>query len=153
MHFKTTFFTSCHRHFVLCTWLLLSLWQQRGPSIRFHGLVVRRPMMLLGASCSLCTNVPQGSLIVIDNAPYHSRNDETYPVSKWKKQQYIDWLKSKDIAVPKNFTSRTLDYVQTEKDRYLAKIVESIAKNAGHETLHLPASLRAQSNQNGLGGP
>ena len=41
---------------------------------------------------SLCTNVPQGSLIVIDNAPYHSRNDETYPVSKWKKQ-YIDWLK------------------------------------------------------------
>ena len=52
---------------------------------------------------SLCTNVRQGSLIVIDNAPYHSRNDETYPVSKWKKQQYIDWLKSKDIAVPKKF--------------------------------------------------
>ena len=50
---------------------------------------------------SSCTNVPQGSLIVIDNAPYHSRNDETYPVSKWKKQQYIDWLKSKDTAVPK----------------------------------------------------
>ena len=65
---------------------------------------------------SLCTNVPQGSLIVIDNAPYHSRNDETYPVSKWKKQQYIDWLKSKDIGVPKKkFTSRTLDYVQTGK--------------------------------------
>ena len=31
---------------------------------------------------SLCTNVPQGSLIVIDNGPYHSRNDETCPVSK-----------------------------------------------------------------------
>ena len=55
---------------------------------------------------SLCTNVPQGSLIVIDNAPYHSRNDKTYPVSKWKKQQYIDWLKSKDIAVPKKFRKR-----------------------------------------------
>ena len=25
-----------------------------------------------------------------------------------------------------------------ERDRYPAKIVESIAKNAGHETLHLP---------------
>ena len=79
---------------------------------------------------SLCTNVPQGSLIVIDNAPYHSRNDETYPLSKWKKQQYIDCLKSKDIAVrKKKFTSQTLDYVQTGK---------SIAKNAGHETLRLP---------------
>ena len=64
---------------------------------------------------SLCTNVPQGSLIVIDNAPYHSRNDETYPVSKWKKQQYIDWLKSKDIAVPKKFYEPNLDYVQTGK--------------------------------------
>ena len=64
---------------------------------------------------SLYINVPQGSLIVIDNAPYHSRNDKTYPVSKWKKQQYIDWLKSKDIAVPKKFTSRTLDYVQRGK--------------------------------------
>ena len=65
---------------------------------------------------SLCTNVPQGSLIVIDNAPYHSRNDETYPVSKWKKQQYIDWLKSKDIAVPKkNLRAELWTYVQTGK--------------------------------------
>ena len=88
---------------------------------------------------SLCTNVPQGSLIVIDNAPYHSRNDETYPVSKWKKQQYIDWLKSKDIAVPKKILRAELwTMCKQERDRYPAKIVESIAKNARHETLHLP---------------
>ena len=64
---------------------------------------------------SLCTNVPQGSLIVIDNAPYHSRDEETYPVSKWKKQQYIDWLKRRILLFRKNFTSRTLDNVQTGK--------------------------------------
>ena len=88
---------------------------------------------------SLCTNVPQRSLIVIDNAPYHSRNDETYPVSKWKKQQYIDWLKSKDIAVPKKMLRAELwTMCKQERDRYPAKIVESIAKNAGHETLRLP---------------
>ena len=83
--------------------------------------------------------VPQGSLIVIDNAPYHSRNDETYPVSKWKKQQYIDWLKSKDIAVPKKILRAELwTMCKQERDCYPAKIVESIAKNAGHETLCLP---------------
>ena len=88
---------------------------------------------------SLCTNVPQGSLIVIDNAPYHSRNDETYPISKWKKQQYIDWLKSKDIAVPKKILRAELwTMCKQERDCYPAKIVESIAKNAGHETLCLP---------------
>ena len=81
----------------------------------------------------------RGSLIVIDNASYHSRNDETYPVSKWKKQQYIDWLKSKDIAVQKkNSRAELWTMCKQERDRYPAKIVESIAKNAGHETLHLP---------------
>ena len=89
---------------------------------------------------SLCTNVPQGSLIVIDNAPYHSRKDETYPVSKWKKQQYIDWLKSKDIAVPKKILRAELwTMCKQERDCYPAKIVESIAKNAGHEPLRLPS--------------
>ena len=68
-------------------------------------------------------------MIVIDNAPYHSRNDETYPVSKWKKQQYIDWLKSKDIAVPKkNLRAKLWAMCKQERDRYPAKIVESIAK-------------------------
>ena len=88
---------------------------------------------------SLCTNVPQGSLIVINNAPYHSRNDETYPVSKWKKQQYIDWLKSKDNVVPKKILRAELwTMCRQERDRCPVKIVESIAKNAGHETLRLP---------------
>ena len=102
---------------------------------------------------SLCTNVPQGSLIVIDNAPYHSRNDETYPVSKWKKQQYIDWLKSKDIAVPKKILRAELwTMCKQERDRYPAKIVESIAKNAGHETLHLPHIIANSIQSKWFGG-
>ena len=88
---------------------------------------------------SLCTNVPQGSLIVIDNAPYHSRNDETYPVSKWEKQPYIDWLKSKDIAVPKKIYEPNFGLCANRKEiTTRPKIVESVAKNAGHETLRLP---------------
>ena len=52
---------------------------------------------------------------------------------------YIDWLKSKDIAVPKNILRAELwTMCKQERDRYPAKIVESIAKNAGHETLRLP---------------
>ena len=102
---------------------------------------------------SLCTNVPQGSLIVIDNAPYHSRNDETYPVSKWKKQQYIDWLKSKDIAVPKKILRAELwTMCKRERDRYPAKIVESIAKNARHETLRLPRIIANSIQSKWFGG-
>ena len=32
---------------------------------------------------SICQNIPKHSVIVIDNAPYHSKNTENYPTSKW----------------------------------------------------------------------
>ena len=51
---------------------------------------------------------------------------------------YTDWLKSKDIAVLKKILRAELwTMCKQERDRYPAKIVESIAKNAGHETLRL----------------
>ena len=31
---------------------------------------------------SICQNIPKHSVIVIDNAPYHSKNTENYPTSK-----------------------------------------------------------------------
>ena len=102
---------------------------------------------------SLCTNVPQGSLIVIDNAPYHSRNDETYPVSRWKKQQYIDWLKSKDIAVLKKILRAELwTMCKEERYRYPARIIEGIAKNAGYETLRLPRIIANSIQSKWFGG-
>ena len=52
---------------------------------------------------------------------------------------YTDWLKSKDIAVPQKFYEPNFGLCANRKEiGYPAKIVESIAKNAGHETLRLP---------------
>ena len=34
---------------------------------------------------SICQNIPKHSLIVIDNAPYHSKNTGNYSTSKWRK--------------------------------------------------------------------
>ena len=55
VHLKTTFPTSCRGHLVLCTGFLLSLWLgvTTERTISFHRPIVRQPMMLLGASCSL----------------------------------------------------------------------------------------------------
>ena len=46
---------------------------------------------------SICQNILKHSVIVIDNAPYHSKNTENYPASKWLKQQFVDWLTEKNI--------------------------------------------------------
>ena len=32
---------------------------------------------------SICQNIQKHWVIVIDNAPYHSKNTENYPTSKW----------------------------------------------------------------------
>ena len=38
---------------------------------------------------SVCQNIPKHSVIAIDNAPYHSKNMENHPTSKWRKEQFV----------------------------------------------------------------
>ena len=62
---------------------------------------------------SICQNVPKHSVIVIDNAPYHSKNMENYPTSKWRKQQFVYWLTEKNITFPdKALRAELLDISQ-----------------------------------------
>ena len=42
---------------------------------------------------NVCKLLKPNSVIIIDNASYHSRNADDFPVSKWKKSQLQDWLK------------------------------------------------------------
>ena len=49
---------------------------------------------------SICQYIPKHSVIVIDNAPYHSKNMENYPTSKWRKQQFVDLLTEKNTTFP-----------------------------------------------------
>ena len=52
-------------------------------------------------SISLIPNVPTNSLIVIDNATYHSCRIELLPVKSWTKKRMIEWLQGKGIQHPK----------------------------------------------------
>ena len=49
----------------------------------------------------LCPNLEPNSVIVIDNASYHSRNCPDYPLSTWKKNELSNWLKDKGISFPR----------------------------------------------------
>ena len=48
----------------------------------------------------LCRSLEPNSVIVIDNASYHSRNCHDYPLSTWKKNELSNWLKDKGISFP-----------------------------------------------------
>ena len=45
----------------------------------------------------VCQLLKPNSVIVTDNASDHSRNDVNYPLSKWKKAQFQDWLTHHNI--------------------------------------------------------
>ena len=50
----------------------------------------------------LLPNVPPNSLIVMDNASYHSRCSDPVPVKSWTKQKMQDWLQAKGVEFPTN---------------------------------------------------
>ncbi|KAJ8983151.1 hypothetical protein NQ317_016250 [Molorchus minor] len=41
---------------------------------------------------SVLSSIEHGVIVVMDNAPYHSRRTEKLPTSAWKKGQILEWL-------------------------------------------------------------
>ena len=79
---------------------------------------------------SICQNIPKHSVIVIDNAPYHSKYMENYPTSKWRKQKFVDWLTEKNITFPdKALRAELWTLVKSEREKC------PVAKECGHEIL------------------
>lgn len=87
----------------------------------------------------LLPNLKRPSLIIIDNASYHSRLLETWPNSGWKKEAMIKWLEDKNIAFPESATKKVLwgliGHIPKPPKSY---VVDSIIHEAGHEVLRLP---------------
>ena len=88
---------------------------------------------------SICQNIPKHSVIVIDNVPYHSKNTENYPTSKWRKQQLVDWPTEKNITLPdKALRAELWTLVKSEREKFPDKVMETVAKEYGHKILRLP---------------
>ena len=74
------------------------------------------------------------SLIVIDNAPYHSRRLEPVPTMNSRKQVMQDWLTAHEIEYPEHALKRELYAVIKASN----VAVDEMVKAAGHEVVRLP---------------
>ena len=64
---------------------------------------------------------------------------ENYPTSKWRKQQFVDWLTEKNRTFPdKALRAELWTLVRSEREKFPDKVMETVAKEYGHEILHLP---------------
>ena len=86
----------------------------------------------------VCSLLKPNSLIVIDNASYHSRNSEDYPISKWRKAQFQKWLSENNISFSLDALRSEL-WILCKRHRVekTSKIVEEITKKYDHEVLRL----------------
>lgn len=79
------------------------------------------------------------SVVVMNNAPYHSMKVEKIPTTAWNKQQIIDWLQSKGISVEKSYLKKELlCEVDSVAPQYNKCLVDKTAKENDIKILRLP---------------
>ncbi|XP_050503419.1 uncharacterized protein LOC126882497 [Diabrotica virgifera virgifera] len=87
----------------------------------------------------LLPNIPDKTVIVMDNAAYHSRKFKRIPNNSNNKEEIKEWLRSKDIYFEEDYLkSELLDVVAHFKSQYDERIVDKIAKSKNVKLLRLP---------------
>lgn len=87
----------------------------------------------------LIPNLEQPSLIIMDNASYHSGLDEEIPRKSWTKQHMLEWLLKKSVKVPDNaFKDRIWETVQQQTMPKKIYHLDNYAESHGHRVLRLP---------------
>ncbi|CAH2109222.1 unnamed protein product [Euphydryas editha] len=88
---------------------------------------------------NIIPNIEPGSVVVMDNAPYHSVKSEKIPTLQWNKQQIIDWLQSKGVTMDTSYLKKELMLKVGEiSPQYNTYLVDETAKANGIEILRLP---------------
>jgi transposase len=83
--------------------------------------------------------IPKNSVIVMDNASYHSRLAEKLPTTAWKKGEIIEWLDKHAIEYKENSTKKELlPIVRQHKAAYKKYIIDEMALNRDVIILRLP---------------
>lgn len=87
----------------------------------------------------LLPNIPPQSVIVLDNASYHSRKREKIPTGTWRKNDIIEWLRTKGIPADNEMLKMDLLTCVSEiKWQYDVNKIDELASASGHVVLRLP---------------
>lgn len=87
----------------------------------------------------LLPNIPQNSVIVMDNASYHSVHLERNPTTAWRKEAIKEWLIAKG-AQPRDDMLKVELYDLAKKlcNGKKTYVIDAIAAEAGHKVVRLP---------------
>jgi len=88
----------------------------------------------------LLSSLEEGSVIVMDNASYHSKLIDKPPSTKTKKADILKWLAEKGIRHnPSHTVAELLSIVRQHKHKYERQYeLDNLALQMGHEVVRLP---------------
>ncbi|KAF2889907.1 hypothetical protein ILUMI_16266 [Ignelater luminosus] len=87
---------------------------------------------------NILPRLEENSVIVLDNAPYHSRKMEKILTSGWKKSDIQDWLRSKQIKFDDRLLKVELLAIVNEQKNYNKYNIDEMAKSQNKIVLRLP---------------
>ncbi|XP_016656461.1 uncharacterized protein LOC107882156 isoform X2 [Acyrthosiphon pisum] len=88
---------------------------------------------------SILPRLEPNSIVVMDNAPYHSTKSEQIPTLSSKKTEILEWLNSKGVTFDKPLLKlQLLVKVRELKPRFSSYVIDKLATNSGHTVLRLP---------------
>lgn len=86
----------------------------------------------------LLPNIAPNSVIVMDNASYHSVQLEKKPTSSWRKSDIRDWLVKKGVQPSDDLLKHELYELAKKFDIGKKYVIDAIAEEAGHRVVRLP---------------
>lgn len=87
---------------------------------------------------TLIPQLPPGSVIVLDNASYHSRLKDKVPTSANNKEEIKDFLTKQELYFEDFYTKKQLLEVLKTKTFPKSYVIEHLAEKFGHTILRLP---------------
>ncbi|XP_072035179.1 uncharacterized protein [Amphiura filiformis] len=89
----------------------------------------------------LLPNIKPNSLIIMDNAPYHSMLEEKVPTlsNGGRKADMQQWLRAHNVDFERNMIRVQLDQlIQAHKSRFPVYVIDKLAAENGHLIIRLP---------------
>lgn len=86
----------------------------------------------------LLPNINERSLIIMDNASYHSKIENKIPTCSNRKSEIVEWLSANNVQHDPSVSKQKLIQIaklNKEKQRY---VIDEIARANGHQVLRLP---------------
>lgn len=83
----------------------------------------------------LLPNLPPNSLIILDNASYHTRRIEPIPCQSWTKKRMQEWLEARNIAFPDNALKAEIYSIIKQLKPTPSYVIDKMAADAGERTV------------------